>query len=113
MWSRIRQLFRRRQPVVIVVPQALHVELTDREKLDIDQWIKSPVTAKVLALMEARHPGVGISPGLTISKNERDDIAAVNYLNRVRGWEMYRNQLLNLTKTPKTLRDVPETFPSE
>lgn len=113
MLSRIRHWFRRKAERILVVQQPLHVELTSREKLEIDEWMKNPVTVKVLSLMEAKHPGRNLSRGLTISKGERDDIAAVNFLNQVYGWELFRNQLLNLTKSLRVVRDVTETFPTQ
>jgi hypothetical protein len=113
MLSRLRQLFRRRQPAVIVVPQALHVELTSRDRLEIGDWLKLPTTAKVLALLEARHPGTHIPAGLTVAKDDRDERAAVNYLNRIRGWETYRNQLLSLATPAQSRADVVETYPNQ
>jgi hypothetical protein len=113
MLSRILRFFRPRPPEVIVVPQALHAPLTARERVEIDDWFRHPITAKVLALMEARHPGVGMPGDLTRPVSPHDAQHAVTYIARVRGWELYRNQLLALTATPKANADIPESYPNQ
>ena len=75
------------------------------------EWLKLPLTQKALACMEARHPGTNLTfPAY--ARNEWDAHAAVSFLSRVKGWEMYRNQLLALAEPPGEARDPSETYPS-
>jgi hypothetical protein len=80
--------------------------------MDLREWIKSPTTQKVLSLMEAKHPGTMLKFP-SYARSEWDERAAVTFLARVKGWEMYRDQLLQLADVPKEQRDPAETFPSE
>lgn len=75
---------------------------------EIRDWLASPVTQRALALMERQHPGRNI-PSL-LPKNEADKDAAVCFLNRIRGWESYRNALLHLAVVPPASGDVEETY---
>lgn len=112
MLSRLRHLFRRRTPAVIVVPAPIARELDVRERQEIRDWLSLPTTQKVLGLLEARHPGTKTSRISKVARSEWDQLAAVNFLNRIWGWELYRNALLTLADTPSEVQ-LTETYPSQ
>ena len=105
-----RGLFRGPQPAIII-PVRSQGALTHLERIEMREWLKLPLTQKALACMEARHPGTNLTfPAY--ARNEWDAHAAVSFLSRVKGWEMYRNQLLALAEPPGEARDPSETYPS-
>lgn len=86
--------------------------LTPRERLELRDWLALPATRRALALMEARHPGTRTAPLVKIARSEWDQLAAVNFLNRVAGWESYRNALLALAEPPAPAAEPEETYPT-
>jgi len=115
MLNIVPKCFRRHTETVrtVVVPAALHAPLDGRQRLEIRDWLNLETTQKVLALMEARHPGIQTSRISKVARSEWDERAAVNFLNRIAGWEQYRNHLLQLCETPVTRGDVEETYPEQ
>jgi hypothetical protein len=111
MMSRIRRLFRRR-PEVIVVPAPLSRQLDARERKEISDWLDDDTTKMVLGLLEARHPGLRTGPITKHARSEWDQLAAVNFLNRIAGWEEYRNALVTLANPPAQKGDLVETYPT-
>lgn len=109
MW--IPSLFRKNREQVFV-PAPVVAELSSRDRVAIRDWLDLPTTRLVLGLMQAKHPGSHLPPGFsTVARSEWDERAAVNYLNRIRGWDTFRNTLLTLhIPTPDTVQIV-ETFP--
>jgi hypothetical protein len=112
MLSRIRHIFRR-PPEVIVVPAPLQYPLDARERKEISDWLDHPTTRKVLGLMEARHPGTQTRLMAKVARSEWDQLAAVNFLNRIHGWESYRNALMTLADPPKSNEPLVETYPNQ
>jgi hypothetical protein len=111
MLSRIRQLLGLKSTIV-VIPSALKTPLTARERMEFREWLNTPITQKVLAHMEAGHPGTRLRiPGF--ARSEWDAHAAVSFLNRVKGWESYRDQLLSIGETPVEAKEPEETYPSQ
>lgn len=108
----IRHLFRRRQPERVILPAPLHIDLTPRERMELRDWLDNPVTQKALGIVAARHPGLRTHRIAKNARSEWDERAAVNYLNRIAGWEAYRDTLLTIAEPPTTLTEVPETYPT-
>lgn len=91
---------------------AAGVALTPRERHEIRQWLASPTTQRVLALLEARHPGLRTAGITKHARSKWDGAAAINFLNRIAGWEAYRDTLLALPEPPVTTSAPSETYPS-
>lgn len=107
-------LFRRLlklEPKIVIIPAANRDSLTMRERMELREWLASTMTQRALALMEARHPGTRLKFP-SYARSEWDERAAVTFLAKVKGWEMYRDQLLQIAEAPKEQRDPAETFPS-
>jgi hypothetical protein len=85
--------------------------LDDLTRQSIRDWYHSDTTQLVLSLVENTHPGRNL-PSM-LPKSEADKDAAVCLLNRVRGWETYRNTLLTLLDQRPAGGDVEETYTSE
>lgn len=79
--------------------------------MELREWVNLPLTQKALALMEAKHPGTNFR-GPAVARSEWDERAAVALLNRIKGWESYRNNLLSLADEPSEAREVSESYPS-
>lgn len=79
--------------------------------MELREWLNLPLTQKALGLMEARHPGMGLR-GSTVARSEWDERAAVALLNRIKGWESYRDGLLRLAEDPASTQEVAESYPS-
>lgn len=99
-------------PKVIIVPASRKSALDVRERMELREWLNLPTTQKALAVMEARHPGTNIR-GSTVARSEWDERAAVAMLNRIRGWESYRDALLQIAEEPRQMQDVEESYPSQ
>jgi hypothetical protein len=112
MMSRLLKWFRRKPPTVIVIPQALSVELTTKERADLRLWLLSPTTKLALSLVEARHPGTNVRIP-AVARNEVEAYAAVNYIARIKGWEQFRNTLLTIAEPAKKDVDAVERYPSQ
>lgn len=111
MLSRI--LRRIRPTTTVIVPAADKAPLDLRERMAIRDWLALPITQRALGILEARHPGTNLRVG-TVARSEWDERAAVNYLNRIKGWESYRNALITLAEDPEqATTDVNETYPSQ
>lgn len=95
----------------MVIPVRSHGPLTHLERIEMREWLKLPLTQKALACMEAQHPGTNLRLP-AYARSEWDAHAAVSFLSRVKGWELYRNQLLALAEPPSEARDPSETYPS-
>lgn len=107
----LRGLFRSRRRE-IVIPVRSSGPLSHLERIEMREWLKLPLTQKALACMEAQHPGTNLKfPAY--ARNEWDAHAAVTFLSRIKGWELYRNQLLALAEPPSEARDPSETYPSQ
>lgn len=111
MLSRIRHLLGL-EPKVIIVPAPLTSPLTVRERQEFREWLNQPLTQRALSYMEANHPGTRLRIP-SFARSEWDERAAVSFLNRVKGWESYRDQLLSIAETPKEAKDPVETYPSQ
>ena len=98
-------------PKVIIIPAARRQALDVRERMELREWLNLPSTQKALAIMEARHPGVGFR-GSTVARSEWDERAAVALLNRIKGWETYRDGLLQIAEEPQEAREISESYPS-
>ncbi len=107
----IRHLFRRSPPAIVVVPAPITRELDLRERMEIRDWLSMPTTQKVLGLVEARHPGLQTSRISKHARSEWDEKAVVNYLNRIAGWESFRNTLLTIAEPPQSRGEPVETYP--
>jgi hypothetical protein len=99
-------------PAIILVPAADARALTAPERLEIRDWLALPATQRALALVEARHPGLQTARLAKVARSEWDQLAAVNFLNRIHGWESYRNTLLTLAEPPATVTEPVETYPN-
>jgi hypothetical protein len=111
--STIARLFIRPAPRVLVIPAAVATPIDVRARLEIRDWLALPTTQRVLALMEARHPGTQTARIGKVARSEWDQLAAVNYLNRIAGWEGYRNALMTLAETPISASPVSESYPDQ
>ena len=109
--SNIARLFSRPAPRVIVIPAAVATPLDIRARLEIRDWLALPTTQRVLALVEARHPGTQTARIGKVARSEWDQLAAVNYLNRIAGWEGYRNAILTLAEPPTSPSPISESYP--
>lgn len=96
-------------PRIVRIPARIKDPLTNRERMEIREWLASSMTQRVLGLMEAYHPGTNLHFP-SYARSEWDERAAVTYLSRVKGWEMYRDRLLQLADAPKEQREPAETF---
>lgn len=114
MFKSLRQWFRRHtEPKVLIVPAPLAIQLTSRERMEIRDWLALDTTRKVLALMEAKHPGTKTAGLTKHARSEWDQLAAVNFLNQIAGWERYRNTLLLLCEPDVVPTDLSETYPNQ
>lgn len=111
MFRTLRRLLHR-EPKVVILPAAVREPLTLRERMELREWLASSMTQRALSLMEAKHPGTRLKFP-SYARSEWDERAAVTFLAKVKGWEMYRDQLLQLAEAPKEQREPNETFPSE
>jgi hypothetical protein len=111
--THLRSLFRRPAPRVLIIPAAVATPLDVRARLEIRDWLALPTTQRVLALMEARHPGTQTARIGKVARSEWDQLAAVNFLNRVAGWEGYRNALMTLSEAPTSASPVSESYPDQ
>jgi hypothetical protein len=84
--------------------------LSASDRQAIRDWLGLPATHLVLSLVESTHPGRNL-PAL-LPKSEADKDAAVCLLNRIRGWETYRNTLLHLLTPRPDTADISETYQS-
>lgn len=99
------------EPKVFIIPAANREPLTLRDRMELREWLATPITQKALALMEAKHPGTRLKFP-SYARSEWDERAAVTFLAKAKGWEMYRDQLLQLADVPKEQRELSEFFPS-
>lgn len=99
-------------PTIILLPSPDARALTPPERLEIRDWLALPATQRVLGLLEARHPGLRTAAVAKHARSEWDQLAAVNFLNRIHGWESYRNTLLTLAEPPPTVTEPVETYPN-
>jgi len=113
--SLFRKLFSRRPsapefrlPEINDTPPPALDEFTRRT---IRAWLADPTTKLVMSLVEAQHPGRNVPTMLPRSEADKD--AAVCYLNRIRGWELYRNQVLTILRVPEAGGDVHETYQTQ
>jgi len=109
----LRSLFRRPVPRVHFIPAPLATPLDQRGRLEVRDWLALPATQRVLAILEARHPGTQTARLGKVARSEWDQLAAVNFLNRIAGWEGYRNALLTLADVPSTASSVSESYPDQ
>lgn len=110
MLSRIfPSLFRRRSRVLVAPPSPFEGEIDARTRMEIRDWLALPTTQLVLGIMEGRHPGKNL-PAM-LPRNKWDALGATCYFNRVRGWELFRNTLLNITNPDAEQAPLEETFP--
>lgn len=100
------------QPKTIVIPAASSTPLTERERMELREWLKLPLTQRALALMESSHPGTRLRMP-SYARSEWDERAAVSYLNRIKGWESYRDQLLQIAEPEKSAEEIQESYPSQ
>lgn len=112
MIKSLLRLFSRRPSAPVVrppdpAPYATE-QLDEFARREIREWLANPVTQRVLSLMERGHPGRNV-PSM-LPKNDADKDAAVCYLNRIRGWEKYRNDLLSILHVPDSVGEVEETY---
>jgi hypothetical protein len=113
--TRLIRRFRPRPQVVFTPP----LSTIDPRKMDpatrrmVDDWLEDPTTKLVLGLVEAKHPGLHTSRVTRHAKSEWDQLAAVNLLNYIAGFEAYRNAIIALANIPRPSGDIPETYPSE
>ncbi len=98
-------------PKVIIIPAAHRQALDARERMELREWLNLGITQKALSIMEARHPGTGLR-GTTVARSEWDERAAVALLNRIKGWESYRDGLVQIAEEPQDSRSVSESYPS-
>lgn len=101
------------RPRVIVAPAMSTIRLDPRTRLQLDDWLNDPTTKLALSLVEARHPGLHTSRIAKHARSEWDQLAAVNLLNQIAGFEAYRNALLTIADVPKERGDIPETYPNQ
>lgn len=99
------------EPKVVIIPAANRDPLTLRERMELREWLATSMTQRALALMEAKHPGTRLKFP-SYARSEWDERAAVTFLAKVKGWEMYRDQLLQLADAPKEQREPSEVFPT-
>ena len=111
MLSRIRHLLGL-QPKIVVIPAAQAQPPSDRERMELREWLKLPLTQRALALMEANHPGTRLRIP-SYARSEWDERAAVSFLNRVKGWESYRDALLLIAEPTREAEEPKETYPSQ
>lgn len=100
------------KPKIVIVPTVLAKPLDVRERMELREWLKLPLTQRALAVMEANHPGTRLRFP-SYARSEWDERAAVSYLNRIKGWESYRDQLLQIADEPQEVRDISESYPSQ
>jgi len=98
-------------PQVVIIPAANREPLTQRERMELREWLASSMTQRALSLMESKHPGTMLKFP-SYARSEWDERAAVTFLAKVKGWELYRDQLLQLAETPREMREPTENFPS-
>ena len=113
MFQFLRHLFRRRQPVLITLPEPHTAPLSLQDRTALRLWLRSPETKFALAIMHARHPGLRLSQIARVAKSEWDQAAAVNFLHRIQGWDAFRDGLLTIADDPAAPREVPETYQPE
>lgn len=111
MLQSLRHLFGIK-PKIVVIPAAAKNPLTARERLELREWLNMPLTQKALSIMEANHPGTRLRFP-SYARSEWDERAAVTFLSRVKGWESYRDALLQLGETPKEQGEPTENYPSQ
>lgn len=118
---RLCTLFRRRSsappppaPTIILLPAALRAELTPAQRHELREWLAQPATRLALSLVEARHPGLATARISKLARNADDAYGAVFLLNRIAGWESYRDTLLTLAEPARpTAAALEETYPSQ
>jgi len=96
-------------PRIVRIPAPIKDPLTNRERMEIREWLASSMTQRVIGLMEAHHPGTNLRFP-SYARSEWDERAAVTYLSRIKGWEMYRDRLLQLAEAPREQREPAENF---
>lgn len=110
--SRLRRLLKPAAEKVSVIPAPLAKALSVEERTVLRDWLRRADTQLALSLLEARHPGTMTSRLPKVARSEWDQLAAVNFLHRISGWESYRNALLRLpepdTSDPVVEDDYPE-----
>jgi len=111
MLSRIIRQLLGVKPTVIVIPAAISTPLTQRDLMELREWVRSPLTQKALSLVEATHPGTRLRIP-SFARSEWDERAAVAFLNRIKGWESYRDKLLSIGETPVEAKEPEESYPS-
>ena len=117
MLAKVLARLRRKKAVpptrVVLLPYAQHAKvLSPEQRAEIRRWYDSPTTQLVFSLMESQHPGTQLSRHAAPCRSEWDEKAAVNLLHRIRGWETYRDTLLNLLESPATQSLNEEDYPS-
>lgn len=116
---RLRHLFRSRAapppaPTLILLPAALRAPLTPAQRQELREWLAQPTTRLALSLVEARHPGLATARISKLARNADDAYGAVFLLNRIAGWESYRDTLLTLAEpAPAATPALEETYPSQ
>ncbi len=100
------------QRKTIVIPAASATPLTERERMELREWLKLPLTQRALALMESAHPGTRLRMP-SYARSEWDERAAVSFLNRIKGWESYRDQLLQIAEPERSAEEIHESYPSQ
>lgn len=100
------------KPKTVIVPATHAKPLDVRERMEMREWLNLPLTQKALSVMEANHPGTRLRFP-SYARSEWDERAAVSYLNRIKGWESYRDQLLQIADEPQETREVSESYPSQ
>jgi len=80
--------------------------------MELREWLKLPLTQRALALMESAHPGTRLRMP-SYARSEWDERAAVSFLNRIKGWESYRDQLLQIAEPEKSEEEIHESYPSQ
>lgn len=120
MLPSLRTLFRRRAApppppttTIILLPAALRAELTPAQRQELRDWLASPTTRLALSLVEARHPGLATARISKLARNADDAYGAVFLLNRIAGWESYRDTLITLAEPAPVARLLEETYPSQ
>ena len=106
----IRGLFKRDPKIVIPPITAATRELKPDERLELETWLKSPLTQFALSYVEARRPTLFLSntgPSMNI---ELDDRRLVHRTMQIQGWDLFRHAISVIHVPPSKLKEVAETY---